>query len=186
MSINEKFHLTLSQEDGLQIREQADDRGVPAVQVIREIVTAYLQQGQPQVVSSSPEPVDFSPVMAQLQQLAQQMKEIEQAVKQLHDRPSSPSATDPQTRTMFQPIQNRLQQLETQMGVIGNLLQQHQQQTLQRIYKDQRRSELWLEAIYVMVQPMLLDNCSEELELIRRECIVEIRERLEKLLAENE
>lgn len=157
MPSNEKFHVTLSQEDGLEIKQRAEERGVAAVQIIREIVTTHLHQEQSQPTPSAPQSNDLDLLTQQIQQISQQVGEIEQSIKNLSDRPPI-NSSDPQVRTMLQPVLNRLQQLEQQIGVIGNLTQQNLEQTV----KGFKRIEMWLEALQTIIEPLLLDYQTEE------------------------
>jgi hypothetical protein len=179
MASNEKFHVTLSQEDGLEVRHRAAERGVSAVQIIREIVTTYLHQEQSQLTTSSSQADDLLLLPQQLQQLSQQIGEIEQIVKTLSERPSaSPSSSDPQVRTMLQPVQNRLQQLEHQIGVVGNLTQQNLGQTL----KGLARIEIWLQALHIIVEPLLLDYQTAEAQQERQKWLSDIQQKLDQYL----
>lgn len=166
MASNEKFHVTLSQEDGLEIKQRAEERGVAAVQIIREIVATHLHQEPSQPTTSQSN--DLLSLTKHLQGLSQQMGEIEQAVKHLRDRPPATlTASDPQVRALLQPVLNRLQQLEHQIGVVGNLTQQNLGQT----QKGQNRIETWLEALQVMIEPLLLDYQTEAEQKERKQWI---------------
>ena len=85
---------------------------------------------------------------------------------------------DPQIRAALQPVHARLQQVETQVGVIGNLVQQ----IVQQMGKHQSRLEAWSEAIYVIVQPLLIDNQPDDIQQSRQEWIKELHHRLEQHL----
>lgn len=168
MASNEKFHVTLSQEDGLEIKQRAEERGVAAVQIIREIVATHLHQEPSQPTTFHSQSDELLSLTKQLQGLSQQMGEIEQAVKRLSDRPPATlTASDPQVRALLQPVLNRLQQLEHQVGVVGNLTQQNLGQT----QKGQNRIETWLEALQIMVEPLLLDYQTEEEQKERKQWI---------------
>ncbi|MBD1846892.1 hypothetical protein H6F89_26490 [Cyanobacteria bacterium FACHB-63] len=91
---------------------------------------------------------DLVAFTTQLQQLTEQLHQLQQVVAQLSDRPNSPQP-DPQIRAALQPVHTRLQQMDAQVGVIGNLVQQ----IVQQIIKHQLRLEGWLEAMYVILQP---------------------------------
>lgn len=101
---------------------------------------------------------------------------------EVRDRSSSSSLADPQIRTLLQPIQNRLQQQEAQIGVLGNLTQQ----ILAQMLKHQIRLEIWLEALYVLSQPPLLDGQPEDTRTKRQQWIDELWERLEQHLKAQE
>ncbi|MBW4440374.1 MAG: hypothetical protein KME10_03890 [Plectolyngbya sp. WJT66-NPBG17] len=173
---SKKFHITLPFVEGNAIEEIATERGVSAAQIIRE----RLSEWQPQA-STKEEPAhtipqsDLSEFTTQLQRLVEQMNLMEQAVQQLAERSTSSNQPDPQIRAALQPVHTRLQQLETQVGVMGNLIQQ----IVQQIGKDQLRLEAWLEAVYVIVQPLLIDNQPEDIQKRRQEWIKELQQRLE-------
>lgn len=164
MASNEKFHVTLSPEDGQEVRQRADERGVSAVQIIREIVTTHLHSEQSQLTPSLLPSDALLALEGQLGQLSQQIGEIEQIVKNLGDRPPATASSDPTVRTMLQPVLNRLQQLEHQIGVVGNLTQQNLGQTT----NGHRRIEIWLEALQTIIEPLLLDYQTEENRQERR------------------
>jgi Mg2+ and Co2+ transporter CorA len=169
---SKKFHVTLSAVEGNEIEEIATERGVPAAQIIRE----RLNEWQPQTsTQENIAHIDLSDFTIQLQQLTEQLTLMRDSVEQLGDRSTQP---DPQIRALLQPVHTRLQQVETQVGVMGNLTQQ----MVQQIGKHQLRLEAWLEAVYVIVQPLLTDNQLEEVQHERQKWIKELQQRLEQHL----
>jgi DNA repair exonuclease SbcCD ATPase subunit len=164
---SKKFHITLPFVEGNEIETIATERGVSAAHIIRE----RLSEWQPQ----STEETTHTAFTAQLQQLSEQLDQVQQALEQLGDRSTQ---SDPQIRALLQPVHTRLQQIETQVGVMGNLTQQMAQQ----IGKHQLRLEAWLEAVYVIVQPLLTDHQLEEVQKERQKWIKELQQRLEQHL----
>ncbi|MGG6269083.1 hypothetical protein ACQ4M3_32950 [Leptolyngbya sp. AN03gr2] len=186
-SSSPQFNLTLPPVQANALREVATERGVSVPQIIRERLSEWesLSSTQKETDHSPPYP-DLAAFTTQLQQLVEQLNSVQQAVEQLSDlkeisakadRPNSPQP-DPQTRAALQPVHARLQQVETQVGVIGNLVQQIVQQT----GKHQLRLEAWSEAIYVIVQPLLIDNQPDDIQKSRQEWIKELHHRLQQHL----
>lgn len=173
---SKKFHITLPAVEGGEIEAIATERGVPAAQIIRERLSTWQPQASTTKNSAhtTPQP-DLSEFIAQLQQLAQQVNLMEQAVQQFAERSAHSTQPDPQIRAALQPVHTRLQQLEAQVGVMGNLTQQ----IVQQIGKHQLRLEAWLEAVYVIVQPLLTDNQPEDIQKGRQAWIQELQQRLE-------
>jgi uncharacterized phage infection (PIP) family protein YhgE len=169
------------------LREVATERGVSVPQIIRERLSEWesLSSTSKGTDHTPPQP-DLTAFTTQLQQLVEQLNSVQQAIEQLSDlkeisakadRPNS-TQPDPQIRAALQPVHTRLQQVETQVGVIGNLVQQ----IVQQIGKHQLRLEAWSEAIYVIVQPLLIDNQPEDIQQSRQTWIKELHHRLEQHL----
>lgn len=177
-SSSKKFNLTLPFVEGNAIETVATERGVSASQIIRERLSEWesLSSTQKETDHTSPQP-DIAAFTTQLQPLVEQLNSVQQAVAQLNARPNS-SHPDPQIRAALQPVHTRLQQIETQVGVMGNLMQQ----IVQQIGKHELRVEAWLEAIYIIVQPLLIDNQPEDIQKDRQEWIKELQHRLEQHL----
>ncbi len=175
---SKKFHITLPLAQGSEIETIATERGVPAAQIIRERLMIWqpLSEQPREPVLSTPHP-DLIAFTSQLQQLTEQLHQVQQAVAQLSERPNS-TQPDPQIRAALQPVHTRLQQVETQVGVISNLVQQ----VVQQIIKHQLRLEGWLEAVYVILQPLLMDHQPEEVQQGRQAWIKELQQRLEQHL----
>lgn len=177
-SSSPQFNLTLPPVQANALRETATERGVSVPQIIRERLSEWesLSSTQKETDHTPPQP-DLAALMTHLQQLVEQLNSVQQAVEQLSDRPN-PTQPDPQIRAALQPVHSRLQQVETQVGVIGNLVQQ----IVQQMGKHQLRLEAWSEAIYIIVQPLLIDNQPDEIQKSRQEWIKELHHRLEQHL----
>ncbi len=175
---SKKFHITLSAVEGSEIEAIATERGVPAAQIIRERLNEWQPQASTQENISH---IDLSEFTTQLQQLTEQLTSMQDSVEQLGDlkeisaKADRSTQSDPQIRALLQPVHTRLQQVETQVGVLGNLTQQ----MVQQIGKHQLRLEAWLEAVYVIVQPSLTDNQPEDVQHERQKWIKELQQRLE-------
>ena len=177
-SSSKKFNLTLPFVEGNAIEEAATERGVSAAQIIRERLSAWQPSStNKETAHTIPQP-DLTAFTTQLQQLVEQLNAVQQAVTQLSDRATHSTQPDPQIRAALQPVHTRLQQMETQIGVMGNLIQQ----IVQQMGKHQLRLEAWLEALYVIVQPLLTDNQPEDIQKGRQEWIKELQHRLEQHL----
>ena len=133
---SKKFNLTLPFTEGNEIEAAATERGVSAPQIIRERLSEWQPHSstQKETDHTFPQP-DLAALTTHLQQLVEQLNLMQQAVEQLSEqlrcadgnRSNSPQP-DPQIRAALQPVHARLQQVETQVGVIGNLVQQIVQQ----------------------------------------------------------
>ncbi|MEP0915357.1 hypothetical protein NC981_00880 [Leptolyngbya sp. DQ-M1] len=175
-SSSSQFNITLPPVQANAIREAATERGISVPQIIRERLSEW------ESLSSKQKKTDYTPLQSdiaaftsQLQPLVEQLNLVQQAVVQLSDRQTNSTQPDPQIRAALQPVHTRLQQIETQVGVMGNLIQQ----IVQQMGNHQLRLEAWLEAIYVIAQPLLLDNQPEDVQKDRQEWIKELQHRLE-------
>ncbi|MBE9009754.1 hypothetical protein IQ250_06005 [Pseudanabaenaceae cyanobacterium LEGE 13415] len=174
-SSSKKFNLTLPFVEGNAIETTATERGVSASQIIRERLSEW------EALSSKKEPdhtlsqSDIAAFTTQLQPLVEQLNLVHQAVTELSERQTTSDQPDPQLRAALQPVHTRLQQIDAQFGVMGNLVQQ----IVQQIDTHQLRLEAWLEAIYVIAKPLLLDHQPEEIQNDRQEWLKELHHRLE-------
>lgn len=186
-SSSKKFNLTLPFVEASAIEEAATVRGVSAPQIIRERLSEWesLSSTQKETDHTIPHP-DLAVFTSQVQPLVEQLNLVQQAIDQLSEhlrcaegnRETNSTQPDPQIRALLQPVHARLQQVETQVGVIGNLTQQ----IVQQMGKHQLRLEAWSEAIYVIVQPLLIDNQPEDIQQSRQAWIKELHHRLEQHL----
>jgi len=183
-SSSKKFNLTLPFVEGNAIETAATERGVSASQIIRERLSEWESLSSTQKETDHiPPPPDLAAFTTQLQPLVEQLNSVQQAVDQLNEqlrcaegnRQTNSGQPDPQIRALLQPVHTRLQQVETQVGVMGNLIQQ----IVQQMGSHQLRLEAWLEAIYVIAQPLLLDHQPEDVQKDRQEWIKELQHRLE-------
>lgn len=182
-SSSPQFNLTLPPVQANALREVATERGVSVPQIIRERLSEWESLSSKQKETDQPPQSDIAAFTTQLQPLVEQLNLVQQAVEQLSEqlrcaegnRQTTSGQPDPQIRALLQPVHTRLQQVETQVGVMGNLIQQ----IVQQMGNHQLRLEAWLEAIYVIAQPLLLDHQPEDVQKDRQEWIKELQHRLE-------
>lgn len=174
-SSSPQFNLTLPPVQANALREVATERGVSVPQIIRERLSEWESLSSKHKETDQPPRSDIATFTTQLQPLVEQLNSVQQAVAQLSDHQTTSGQPDPQIRALLQPVHTRLQQVETQVGVMGNLIQQ----IVQQMGNHQLRLEAWLEAIYVIAQPLLLDNQPEDVQKDRQEWIKELQHRLE-------
>jgi hypothetical protein len=177
-SSSPQFNLTLPPVQANALREVATERGVSVPQIIRERLSEWESlSSSPKETDHIPPQPDLTAYTTQLQQLVDQLNSVQQAVEQLSDRPNSTQPV-PQIRAALQPVHTRLQQVEIQVGVIGNLVHH----IVQQMGQHQLRLEAWSEAIYVIVQPLLIDNQPDDIQQSRQVWIKELHHRLNQHL----
>lgn len=173
MSNTKKITLTLSATQFAELERVATEQGTSVQWLIME------RFNRADANPTSSLTLDLASIHQNLKQLSEQIVSIQKMIEGLSDRPSTtPTSSDPQARIILQPVLNRLQQLEQQIGVIGSLTQQNLGQT----QKGQNRIEAWLEALQVLVEPLLLDYQTEAAQQERKGWINRVLERLNQHL----
>jgi hypothetical protein len=179
------FSLSFPNDEAQKIELEAAEKGINTNQLLRELIRDRLP------VEASTQPVPTSPqlqqLINQLHQLKEQSDRMQEAMQHLLQSNSvnaSPQVNQ-QIQDALHPISSRFQQVESRLLKLCEAMEK-----LTAVLESDRalvprviqRQEGFLEAVYVLVEKVLLYTSPEEFKAINQKLVDEMHTQLEKFL----
>jgi hypothetical protein len=175
------YSLSLPDDEAQRLELEAEQKGTSAQQFMRQLIRDRHSTPVPLVPASSP---DLEQLSDQMQHIQEQLDTVQHWLQQDRTEPLQP---EPLIRNAMQPVSHRVQQMEMQIVNLCEALEkltgvlESDRALLPRVIK---RQEGFLEAVYVLVEKVLLYTSPAELTTANQRLVEEMHTQLEKFLEE--